>query len=113
MMWDVEHELDNITGIEKLASVEHSLRAQLEGQISDGSLMHEMRSTRGWVLYETFVRSQIDKLKDELVDEKDSTRIVMIQAMVRAYSNCIGGVLSTIAQGDYAREELSIIMGLT
>ena len=108
---DLEMEFDQLTGMEQIEAVEQGIRAQLNGTITEAQQLIDMRATPGWRLYESFVRAQIDKLKEQLVDENDPTKIKFIQAMVRAYSNCIGAVLATIAQGNYAREELLNIVG--
>jgi hypothetical protein len=65
-----------------------------DDEVKQAQLVEQMAATGGWAIVREFLLSQIEGIKEALVDEEDAEKIRRLQQSAKAYSNVVGFVHS-------------------
>ena len=87
-----------------MSEVEREIAEEKESQLRSSLLVGEaltaMRKSDGWQMLEREINEQVSGWKDQLCNETDEKKSLIIRGMVKAYNGILGRVASALE--DYA-----------
>lgn len=98
---EVLHTFDAETGQLDERILANYTEEQITNKMEEAIQVKQMVDTKGWQLIQSRLFDIIEGCTQKLIDLDDINQIRKVQSLIHAYSNVIGMVQHTIAEGEH------------
>jgi len=96
---------DPMTGEVTVSAAEASRDAEVEAILAAGDQLETLKGQAGWQLMEDFIKANIEKYREELIDTTDMPKIARLQAAIKSYRNILALIEGAIFEAKTLKQQ--------